>query len=163
MIEVILAVVLSGLPTPHFGPLPAKLPTPKFGPLPAKLPTPKFGPLPVKTVDPFAEPEKPVDPTTRRDARGRLIRLPGPVNWYRCPQCGSSTDLMYLGQHLRGAHKISNAKLDEVGWQNLAVYHDNLHNLTWTPRSGVTAVPTCTTCESGSCQVGPFRRLLRGW
>jgi len=145
--------VLSGLPTPH------------FGPLPAKLRTPKFGPLPVKTADPFAEPEKPIDPCTRRDARGRLIRLPGPTNWWHCPWCGSSTDIMLLGQHLKAVHGKTNTEIDAVGWRDLLTWHSNLHNLTWKPKADVAngVVPACPTCEGWACQVGPVRRLFGRW
>lgn len=136
-------VAASALPTPHFSP---ELP----------LPTPQFGPLPLVEE---------VDRTMQFDRRGRLIRLPGPKNWYRCPQCGSSTDLMYLGQHVRGVHRRSNAQINKVGYRNLAVYHDNIHNLDWKPPPAAKKQParsSSMTCRGGSCTFPRVRRFFGG-
>ena len=142
-------IAASALPTPHFAP---GLP----------LPAPRFGPLPTATLV-VARP--PVDRTMQFDSKGRLIRLPGPKNWYRCPQCGSSTDLMYLGQHVRGVHRKSNSQINKVGYQSLATYHDNLHNVNWKPPPPVKVQavrPSTTTCQGGSCRFPRARRFFGG-
>jgi len=136
----------------------AVLPVPIW-PAQSKLPTP------VWTEETVVVADRPIDLTAQRDANGRLVRLPGPTNYYHCPQCGSSSDLMYLGQHLRGPeHRKTVAEIERIGWRNLNVWHDNLHNVGWKPvaQTKVTVRSTCTTCEGGTCNVGPIRRIF-GW
>jgi hypothetical protein len=149
MSSLLLSVIATAtLPTPHFAP---KLP----------LPTPRFTkPIPVAAPRIIRK----VDRTIQFDSQGRLVRLSGPRNWYRCPQCGSSTDLMYLGQHLRGAHHVTNATINKVGWRNLLVYHDNLHNVTWRPPPATKprAVQASPVCPSNTCRFPAVRRFLGG-
>jgi hypothetical protein len=138
----------------------AALPTPHFSPgLP--LPTPRFGALPVVAV---AVPE--VDRTMQFDSKGRLIRLPGPRHHWKCPGCNDPTDTMYLGQHLRGReHRVSNATINKVGWWQILVYHDNLHNVNWKPRPVVktpAVQSTCTTRQGGNCRFPRLRRIFGG-
>ena len=149
MIEtIILLASLAGLPVPQFT---STLPTPKFN---VTLPVPKF------IDDPFVEPVKSEDPALSCDPLGRLIRLPGPRNWYVCPQCGSSSDLMFLGNHLRSSHGKTVKEIESVGNRDLHAWHDNLHNLSYKPTQ-TTAV--LSSCEGGACEVGPVRRLFGRW
>jgi len=167
MLDLILAALIAAeVPAPIF-PTP---PTPRFA---TAVPTPRFGQsLSSNTSDkldsgPSPEQTELADPTTQRGSDGRLVRLPGPRNWFRCPQCGSSSDLMYLGDHLRydAKHRKTMAEIEAVGWRDLQVWHDNLHNLTYKPPPATTVKvqASCSTCEGGACEVGPVRRLLRGW
>lgn len=97
-------------------------------------------------------------------------RLEGPTNWFRCPWCSSSTDLMFLGEHLK-THGVTDVELNQVGYRRWTILHDNIHNKDWKPPTGTKAVPQSTGCsegtakpsgcEGGSCQqTGPVRFLF---
>lgn len=96
---------------------------------------------------------------------GRLKRLPGPT-WWGCPTCGSSSCTMYLGEHLRskrGAHKVTNEKLNEVGYKYWYTYHDNLHNVDY-KAPAKKAASGCTNCQGGQCQNrASGRPRIFGW
>ncbi len=98
-------------------------------------------------------PHGPVPARLDEMADGRVKRLPGP-SWWHCPTCGSSTCRMYLGQHLsdeRGEHRITNDKLNEIGYRNWYVYHDNLHNADRKLPKKAERRPAddCPTCRKG--------------
>jgi hypothetical protein len=93
-----------------------------------------------------------------------LRRLPGPVGWFRCPWCGSSTDLMFLGEHLRTAHGLTGAELDRAGYRRWPVLHDNLHNIAYKPPAATNRPPDLHPgCAGGLCPAGPLRRLIGRW
>jgi len=113
----------------------ATLPVPQFAPT---LPVPQF-----KTLPP-----------------SQLTRLPGPRNHFRCSHCGRSNCLMFLGDHLRRVHGQSMAYLDRVGYRQLTVLHDNIHNAGWKPTK---AAPVYrSTCKGGSCGFPILKRLFTG-
>ncbi len=89
-------------------------------------------------------------------------RLPGPSHW-RCPTCNSLSCLMYLGNHLRTVHKTSLATVDKVGYRNLTVLHDNLHNANYKPSTAPKQSAGCTTCEGGNCSRPILGRLFSRW
>jgi hypothetical protein len=121
MNTLLLSVLFAGIPTPHFA---VTMPTPKF----TSLPVPKFSDVPQSQAIAEATHHS---PETRQISPTNLAltgkRLPGPVHW-RCPTCGSSSCLMYLGGHLRQSHKVLAAVLGRTSWRRLQTVHDNLHN-----------------------------------
>lgn len=154
----------------------AKFPVPIFPEV--SLPVPRWTTetvtvVPEKVIEP-AHPHGPFPRADERLANGRIKRLPGP-NWWHCPNCGSSSCTMSLGQHLRGTHRQSFARLDAIGYRNWYVYHDNLHNLAAVmakmakpaPKPKAKARPaikqeaTCSGCQGGRC--GLFGRSRGRW
>ena len=83
-----------------------------------------------------------------------LERLPGPRNLFRCPHCGASDCLMFLGQTLRTRHKVSDAYLDKLGPRQWGVLYDNIIN------SRGPAVTVRSGCENGQCPTP--RRVFTG-
>jgi len=103
---------------------------------------------------------KPVGPQLPRPGV-TLKRIAGPT-WWRCPTCGSSTCLMYLGGHLtnsRSHHRISGEVVNGINWRNLQVYHDNLHNSGAKPSVRRATAQVQSGCKDGRCATGLFRRL----
>ncbi len=125
-------------------------------PPPAGLRKPLPPPIGLMVIVEKGDPEDhPHGPTAKRPdlfLGGTLKRLPGPT-WWGCPTCGSSTCTMYLGQHLRGGtHGVGNAKLNEIGYRNWYVYHDNLHNVTYKAparKESARASSGCVNCRTG--------------
>lgn len=132
-------VVVAGLPTPHFA---TTLP----------LPTPKFMALPVVVLPPVIEP-----------ASNVLTRLPGPRDHFRCSHCGRSDCLMFLGDHLLRVHSQSYDYVDQIGYQQFGVLHDNLHNANYQPGSAPKQNASCPTCEGGQCRRPILNRFFSRW
>ncbi len=94
-----------------------------------------------------------------------LKRLPGPA-WWHCPTCGSSTCLMYLGQHLRGLkHEVSHSTINRIEWGTLRIFHDNLHNRKMTAKEVEKwkkdqAKPS--GCKDGRCNLRQRRFTIPG-
>ena len=86
-----------------------------------------------------------------------LKRLPGPRNLFRCPHCGASDCLMFLGQVLRNSHKVSDEYLDRLGPRQWGVLYDNIIN------SRKPAVTVQSDCPGGVCPAPTRRFLFRPW
>ncbi len=82
-----------------------------------------------------------------------LARLPGPRNLFRCPHCGKSDCLMFLGQVLRTRHGVSDEYLEELTYRQRGVLYGNIIN----SRKPVVAVQS--GCPGGICPT-PRRRIL---
>lgn len=136
----------------------AKFPAPIVTPESTIICRPIITPETVIVKAPAAKPKAERIPTT--------YRLPGPRNWFRCPHCGSPNCLMFLGDHLRRSHGYSTTVLDKIGYRNLPILHDNLHNRL---HSQAPAAATklrsapCSTCQGGQCGRPFLERIFGRW